>query len=84
MPPILRIGDVEIRASKNPPDGSLDQLIFHLTQEEFDELEPGAPVIVHHGKVDPPRAASFAARGATESRHDVWDFGAPDLSLSEN
>ncbi len=63
---VLVIGDQEFTTSRSPEDGSLNELIFVLTLDEWNQLATGDPVRVQFGEDD-----------ATEQRN----FGTLDKSL---
>lgn len=49
---LLTIGDQQFTTSRSPDDGSLNELIFILTLDEWDQLATGDPVIVQFGEDD--------------------------------
>jgi hypothetical protein len=53
MPPLVRVGDQVFGRSRSPADGSLNALIFMLSDEEFGQTSTGDPVSVGYAG-DPP------------------------------
>ncbi len=49
---LLIIGDQQFTTSRSPDDGSLNQLTFILTLDEWNQLATGDPVIVQFGEDD--------------------------------
>ena len=63
---VLIIGDQEFTTSRSPEDGNLNELIFVLTLDEWNQVATGDPVSVQFGQDDPS---------------DHWNFGTLDKSL---
>jgi hypothetical protein len=66
IPPLLRVGDHVFGRSRSPADGSLNTLIFMLSDAEFAQTSNGDRVSVAYGRADPREAG--------------WDFGVLDKS----
>lgn len=49
---VMIIGDQQFTTSRSPDDGSLNELTFILTLEEWNQLATGDPVIVQFGEDD--------------------------------
>ena len=49
---LLIIGDQQFTTSRSPDDGSLNELTFILTLDEWNQLATGDPVIVQFGEDD--------------------------------
>jgi hypothetical protein len=49
---LLIIGDQQFTTSRSPDDGSLNQLTFILTLDEWNQLATGDPVTVQFGEDD--------------------------------
>jgi len=49
---VLIIGDQQFTTSRSPDDGSLNELTFILTLDEWNQLATGDPVIVQFGEDD--------------------------------
>ena len=64
---VLRIGGKEFTRSRNPADGSLNTLIFTLTQGEFAQVNQGDAVSVYYGHGD---------------TGDRWNFGAFNKAMT--
>ncbi|HKA56774.1 MAG TPA: hypothetical protein VKJ47_24280 [Candidatus Binatia bacterium] len=63
---VLMIGDLEFTTSRSPEDGNLNELIFVLTLDEWNQVATGDPVSVQYGPDDTT---------------DRWNFGTLDKSL---
>ncbi len=63
---VLMIGDQEFTTSRSPEDGNLNELIFVLTLDEWNQVATGDPVSVQFGQDDTT---------------DRWNFGTLDKSL---
>ncbi len=49
---VMIIGDQEFTTSRSPDDGSLNELTFILTLDEWNQVATGDPVIVQFGEDD--------------------------------
>ncbi len=49
---VMIIGDQQFTTSRSPDDGGLNELIFILTLDEWNQLATGDPVIVQFGEDD--------------------------------
>ena len=56
---VLLIGDQEFTTSRSPEDGNLNELIFVLTLDEWNEVATGDPVSVQFGLEDTPDHRNF-------------------------
>ena len=56
---VLLIGDQEFTISRSPEDGNLNELIFVLTLDEWNQVATGDPVSVQFGEDDTPDHRNF-------------------------
>ena len=56
---VLIIGDQEFTISRSPEDGNLNELIFVLTLDEWNQVATGDPVSVQFGQDDTPDKRNF-------------------------
>ena len=56
---VLMIGDQEFTTSRSPEDGNLNELIFVLTLDEWNQVATGDRVSVQFGEDDTPDHRNF-------------------------
>ena len=86
LPPVLRIGDLDFTASRNPDNGRLDTLIFFVPAEDFAAIDPQkvAMRVFYATSIEGEVTPSGRPRAIAEPGGPTWDFGELRKELLDN